>query len=484
MCLVWSHKLQHSSFCRETKLAEHHPIRLVSRHLKTLLTETFELDESNFSIKDLLLDKIDIIHGSVSKSQDQLASEHGEKQCLVKSVDCSNSDDVIQDQTIKRSRLQSDAEHGADSDVNGDFDTQARTDTENMQRLAQWNPIYKVHIEESGGIGSKNDCAGALPCTLFESTHVIQECVAMVTKVSENVYAAQGQVFRRTTMDTANDSHGVANEMVVVWPVAKSELKYKWLGFFENMESCLKRLLPDARSVHPDGFPDEMLPSFYRGQLCDSQRVTYDYCSKTHFPTAACNQVQAQGKPDPMLGETLRDQEVSRVIGYVGALDDQSHVATELAKRIEMNGMTLMCAILDLDNIALARYDIPDHRLLWSENPAFLEQFKDLTPSDHIVAKTLSEHPPLWRHDLSFWEQRGVPVNEELLLDVIADIAGDAINRVLLVNVWNDPDCGLTSRCYRIVYQSLDRPLSHRCAHDIQNAIRLKVAEVLGVTLR
>ncbi|XP_054926000.1 ferredoxin-fold anticodon-binding domain-containing protein 1 homolog isoform X3 [Dermacentor andersoni] len=85
-------------------------------------------------------------------------------------------------------------------------------------------------------------------------------------------------------------------------------------------------------------------------------------------------------------------------------------------------------------------------------------------------------------HDISFWLGEGF--NEENLLVLIYDTAGDLLRSMELVDDYVDAKTGRRSRCYRLCYQSLWKALSQEAARDFHLALGVAVSQVLPVEVR
>ena len=201
-------------------------------------------------------------------------------------------------------------------------------------------------------------------------------------------------------------------------------------------------------------------------QSKDLHSLEVTYRSSNRLVTEACNQVSDIGKPS-IPEKSTKCAQLSTQCGYVGMKHD---------------GMVVI--LLYVDALCQVRYDIPDARMLWSRDPVFLEQFSGLEDDDSYVFKPLSLYPPLWRHDVSFWEDKGTTFSELNLLDVVRDIAGDTLKHVFLRNVWEEPGSGRVSRCYRLVYQSYEHSISHNMGHQLQHTVRHMLASKLLLELR
>jgi phenylalanyl-tRNA synthetase alpha chain len=59
---------------------------------------------------------------------------------------------------------------------------------------------------------------------------------------------------------------------------------------------------------------------------------------------------------------------------------------------------------IGLDRLAMALFDIPDVRLLWSTDPRFISQFSGAVknPEEKVQFKLYSKYPACYK-DITFW---------------------------------------------------------------------------------
>ena len=192
--------------------------------------------------------------------------------------------------------------------------------------------------------------------------------------------------------------------------------------------------------------------------------ISASYVSANTMLSSPCNQVPEMGKPDKMLAQS-ESANVSHTLGYIHKLGAHPNSAYAF--------------VLSLDSVALVKYDLMDTRVLWCEVPC-----RDANEGRTQPTFPPSLFPPMWRHDLAFWENDEESFDELRLHEIIREVTDDAIKNVILMNVWTDPSTGKTSRCYREIYQSSVHAVSHDVAHSLQNAVRLTVAREMNVELR
>ena len=136
-----------------------------------------------------------------------------------------------------------------------------------------------------------------------------------------------------------------------------------------------------------------------------------------------------------------------------------------------------------LDQIAVIKYQIDNIRLLWSKESRILNELHRIVLGESFYI-TPSLYPPTWQHDMSFWVQAGQQFDDLQFSDIIREIAGDLVADVELIDTYEQEDTKRTSYCYRVVYHSHDRALPYLTSHELQNCIRIKTAELMGVVLR
>jgi phenylalanyl-tRNA synthetase alpha chain len=75
-------------------------------------------------------------------------------------------------------------------------------------------------------------------------------------------------------------------------------------------------------------------------------------------------------------------------------------------------------------------------------------------------------------------------VRQHAILIICARAGGDLVEEVKLIDEFVNPKKGRTSNCFRITYRSMERSLTDEEINAIQNQVRERVAEELGVELR
>ncbi|XP_052801283.1 ferredoxin-fold anticodon-binding domain-containing protein 1 homolog isoform X2 [Mya arenaria] len=160
---------------------------------------------------------------------------------------------------------------------------------------------------------------------------------------------------------------------------------------------------------------------------------------------------------------------------------------------------TTLVVTLDLLQLACDLLKIPDKRLLLSIEPGILKKFEELgiealvhvdNPQEQkqcctsIAFRPVSLYPMKYTHDMSFWEHETKEFDEFAFLVIIRDVTGMTVSHVELLDRYRDTNTGKWSRCYRLVFQSPDCALSYDTSWKLQSVIRLRVQEIMGVSLR
>ncbi|KAG0655778.1 phenylalanyl-tRNA synthetase alpha subunit, mitochondrial [Monosporozyma unispora] len=137
---------------------------------------------------------------------------------------------------------------------------------------------------------------------------------------------------------------------------------------------------------------------------------------------------------------------------------------------------------LGLDRIAMLLFEIPDIRLLWTQDERFHKQFK----SGHINKfKPYSKYPGSIR-DMAFWlpKEDNVEVHGNDIMEIVRDVAGSLVESVKLQDTFVNPKTNQKSLCYRINYQSMDRNITNTEVNELQHKIESELVHRYNVSLR
>lgn len=132
-----------------------------------------------------------------------------------------------------------------------------------------------------------------------------------------------------------------------------------------------------------------------------------------------------------------------------------------------------------LERLAIASMDLPDIRLLWSQDPRVKKQL-NLGQKYQEVSK----YPPITR-DISFIVDKSFVPNN--YFDLIREITGDLAEEVSLLDKFEDErkfGKNRVSYTYRIVYRLSDRTLKTEEVEPLQNQLYEQTKTQFGAELR
>ncbi|OGE83221.1 MAG: hypothetical protein A3B10_00995 [Candidatus Doudnabacteria bacterium RIFCSPLOWO2_01_FULL_44_21] len=132
-----------------------------------------------------------------------------------------------------------------------------------------------------------------------------------------------------------------------------------------------------------------------------------------------------------------------------------------------------------LERLAMASMDLPDIRLLWSQDSRVIKQLK---LGQKFVE--VSKYPPITR-DISFIVDQSFIPND--YFDLIRDIGGDLVEEVSLLDKYENPEKfgpDRTSYTYRIIYRSPDKTLKIEEVDPLQNKLYYETKKQYQAELR
>ncbi|TFG35288.1 MAG: hypothetical protein E4H47_01815 [Parcubacteria group bacterium] len=133
-----------------------------------------------------------------------------------------------------------------------------------------------------------------------------------------------------------------------------------------------------------------------------------------------------------------------------------------------------------VERLAMVKMEIPDIRILWSDDPRITKQFNGIDSK----FKEVSKYPPTSR-DISFIINENISLNN--YYEIVRDFADNLIEEVKLIDSYEDEiKFGKNKKSYtfRIVYRSPERTLKSDEINKIQEEIRKKTEQDLSATLR
>ena len=133
-----------------------------------------------------------------------------------------------------------------------------------------------------------------------------------------------------------------------------------------------------------------------------------------------------------------------------------------------------------IERLAMVKFEIPDIRIFWSDDPRITSQFKDINSK----YKEVSKYPAVIR-DISFIIDKNVSLNN--YYELVRDEANNLIEQVELTDSYeNDEKFGKDKKSYtfHIVYRSLERTLTNEEVNVIHDKIVEKTKKELNAVVR
>lgn len=152
-----------------------------------------------------------------------------------------------------------------------------------------------------------------------------------------------------------------------------------------------------------------------------------------------------------------------------------SNVTVQIAKmqKFQYNDQWFEACLVNVDGVVKILFDLQNWRPLWADG-SYMK---------HNKFYPASLYPVVYTYDICFWE--GSRFKESKFYDILWHIAGDIIIEVSLLNTYTLPEDGRKTRCYRILYQSFEKPLWRKKAIDIHQNVIGRVLELgLGVVIK
>jgi phenylalanyl-tRNA synthetase alpha chain len=132
------------------------------------------------------------------------------------------------------------------------------------------------------------------------------------------------------------------------------------------------------------------------------------------------------------------------------------------------------------ERLAMIKMEIPDIRIIWSDDERITSQFKDINSKFKEVSKF-----PATIRDISFIIDKDINLNN--YYEIVRDYADNLIEEVKLLDEYeNEEKFGKDKKSYtfRIVYRSSERTLTNEEINKIQEEIRQKTEQDLNAVLR
>lgn len=133
-----------------------------------------------------------------------------------------------------------------------------------------------------------------------------------------------------------------------------------------------------------------------------------------------------------------------------------------------------------LERLAIIGMELPDIRLLWSDDERVKKQLKLGT-----IFKEVSKYPAIVR-DISFLVDKANFAPNDYF-DLVRDVVGDMAEEMALVDEYENEakfGAGKKSYAYRITYRALDRTLTDAEVNEIHKKLEEETTKVFGATVR
>ena len=154
-------------------------------------------------------------------------------------------------------------------------------------------------------------------------------------------------------------------------------------------------------------------------------------------------------------------------------------VRKTVLKNLGLEGYNGWAFGFGLERLAIASMDLPDIRLLWSQDPRVTKQLK---LGQKFVA--VSKYPPITR-DISFIVDKNFVPNN--YFDLIRDIGGDLVEQVELLDKFENEakfHKDKISYTYRVVYRSPERTLKTEEVEPLQAKLYDETKKQFNAELR
>ena len=132
-----------------------------------------------------------------------------------------------------------------------------------------------------------------------------------------------------------------------------------------------------------------------------------------------------------------------------------------------------------LERLAIISMELPDIRLLWSEDERVKRQLALGTKF-----KDVSKYPPITR-DISFVVPKGFVPNT--YFDLVRDVCGDLVEEVKLIDTYENADklgAARVSYAYRVTYRSIERTLTSEEVNALHERLAQTTEDTCGARVR
>jgi phenylalanyl-tRNA synthetase alpha chain len=133
-----------------------------------------------------------------------------------------------------------------------------------------------------------------------------------------------------------------------------------------------------------------------------------------------------------------------------------------------------------VERLAMRKMNIPDIRMLWSDDPRITRQFTGIESQYEEVSKF-----PSVTRDISFIVEREVVPNK--FYEIVRELGGDLIEEVEKFDEYeNEENLGARKKSYtfRIIYRSFERTLTNEEVNKVHKSIEDYIAKELNAIIR
>lgn len=149
-------------------------------------------------------------------------------------------------------------------------------------------------------------------------------------------------------------------------------------------------------------------------------------------------------------------------------------------KKLGLEGYNGWAFGFGLERLAIIGMELPDIRLLWSEDERVQKQLKL-----GQKYKEVSKFPPVIR-DISFIVDT-VSFSPNDYFDLVRDVIGDMAEEMALIDEYENAEkfgAGKKSYAYRITYRSLDRTLTDTEVNELHKKLEQETMRLYNATIR
>ena len=159
----------------------------------------------------------------------------------------------------------------------------------------------------------------------------------------------------------------------------------------------------------------------------------------------------------------------------------------QLLVEINEDEIEIIC-IIDASGLSAFIFNLEDERILYSNDTRIYSKNQSSLLSTKWKINQFSIENTKWVHDLSFWCENSI-FSTTKFCDTIREVCSDLVKSVELIDIYQEKKDNVLkpyrhARCYRLVYQSCDRSLTHNATNQIQYVLRDKLVIRNNIELR